>query len=47
MTGDRSHKLCSLDDLRAAPYNPGEIDDDARRALGASMLKFGDLSGIT
>ena len=33
-------------DLAPAPYNPRTITDEAARALEASMVAFGDISGI-
>ena len=41
-----SRAPASLDDLRAAPYNPREIAKDAAKGLAASLEEFGDLSGI-
>lgn len=38
--------LRSLEDLRAAPYNPRTIEPAAARGLAASLETFGDLSGI-
>lgn len=38
--------LRSLEDLRAAPYNPRTIEPSAAKGLAASLEAFGDLSGI-
>jgi len=34
-------------DLKPAPYNPRQIDEDALGALGRSMDEFGDIAGLT
>ena len=39
-------KLCKIEDLRPAPYNPRQIDDAAKSGLRVSLERFGDLSGI-
>lgn len=40
------YELHSLDDLRAAEYNPRKISERAAEALGHSLGEFGDISGI-
>ncbi|MCH7720385.1 MAG: hypothetical protein IH988_05270 [Planctomycetes bacterium] len=35
-----------LEDLRAAPYNPREMDDAALTGLSVSLDEFGDISGV-
>ena len=39
-------KIKTIADLRPAPYNPREISPEAMAGLGASVERFGDLSGI-
>lgn len=38
--------LTSLADLRPAPYNPRQIDNDAMDGLQHSVETFGDISGL-
>jgi DNA modification methylase len=40
------HKLCSIADLRPAPYNPRKIAELAADGLRESIDRFGDISGI-
>ncbi|MFH1498845.1 MAG: ParB N-terminal domain-containing protein [Verrucomicrobiota bacterium] len=42
----KRRQLKTIDDLRPAPYNPRKISDAAAKGLGASMERFGDLSGL-
>ena len=37
----------TIDNLKAAPYNPRKIDGPSLKALGFSLQEFGDISGIT
>ena len=36
----------SIGELEHAEYNPRKIGDQALKALGEAMVRFGDLSGI-
>jgi hypothetical protein len=42
----KSPAPATVADLAPAPYNPRTITDEAARALEASMVAFGDISGI-
>jgi hypothetical protein len=44
---DAPRELASLDDLRAADYNPRTITPAAAEGLTTSITEFGDLAGIT
>lgn len=41
-----SKTLATIDDLKAAPYNPRMISEEAMAGLSVSVDCFGDLSGI-
>lgn len=41
------HGIADIGDLVSAPYNPRHISDDAADGLRASLVEFGDLSGLT
>ena len=43
----RVKALSCIDDLIDAPYNPRKISPEAYAGLKTSLVKFGDLSGIT
>ncbi len=46
MTKKKTKGITSVDDLKAAPWNPREVSEAALSALGYSLSEFGDISGI-
>lgn len=42
----KQNESVKLDELKSAPYNPRRIDEASKKALGKSIERFGDISGL-